>query len=77
MVPGIVPKSHQGRVGIQTGDLGTTDATSSNSHMQEAILGPAGSQGWGSLTVGNENLIMDLGQARDQDGWLNPLEGSP
>lgn len=45
--------------------------------MQEAILGPAGSQGWGGLTVGNENLITDLGQARDQDGWLNPLEGSP
>ncbi|ELK06298.1 Lysophosphatidic acid receptor 3 [Pteropus alecto] len=52
MVPGIVPRSHQGRVGNQTGDLGTTDAASSNNHVQEATLGPAGSQSWGGLAVG-------------------------
>lgn len=46
-------------------------------HVEEATLGPAGSQDCGGLAVGNENLVTDLGQARDQVGFLNPLERSP
>lgn len=42
MSPKIVPRSHQGRVGVQAGDLGTADATASNSQVQEATLGSAG-----------------------------------
>lgn len=75
MGPRIMPKGHPRRVGVQAGDLGTTDATSSNNQVLQAPLGSAGSQGQGSLAAGGGNLGTDLGQAGDQDGWIHPLKG--
>lgn len=74
MSPKTVPRSHQGRVGIQAGDPGTADATASDSQVQEATLGSAGIQGQGGLATGNGSVVTDQGQAGDQGGWVSRLE---
>lgn len=70
MGPRIMPKGHPRRVGVQAGDLGTTDATSSNNQVPQAPWGQQEVRVRGA--AGGGNLGPDLGQAGDQDGWVHP-----
>lgn len=68
----LVPRSLQGRVGIQAGKAGTTDATSCNSQVQAAPLGVAvGSEGQGKLAVGTGNWSSTW--ARRGSKWVDEL----